>query len=42
MIDNSVEINKELERFFEIYLEGNLEKQNMHTMNFLEIFYYRL
>ena len=39
-IDNPVEINKELKKFFENYLKGNLEKRNMHPMNFLEIFHY--
>ena len=40
-IDNSAEINKLLERFFENYVKENLEKRNMHTMNFLEIFHCR-
>ena len=34
-----MKINKE--SFWNIYLKEILEKQNMHTMSFLEIFHYR-
>ena len=35
-IDNSVEVNKKLEKFLKVYL-----KENKYTMNFLGIFHFR-
>ena len=51
-MENSDEINKELDHsekliknwkgFLKTYLKGNWEKQNMYTMDFLEIFHFWL
>ena len=40
-IDNSVEINEELEKFFENLFKRKLRKTKQYTMNFLEMFHYR-